>query len=227
MKPYQVPQFDYPRPLKKRLRAMAINAAAYLAMALTIILLLFRCSEDPKPEMVSLLILGNSITHHGPVAALSWAGDWGMAASDSTKDYVHQLVSRIPVKRYKAINIAYWERDFNYQDMPKESTYDVLLIRLGENVPIDSLKTYEAGLRNLVERYKAKRLIITGNFWSNSHKDSIQQKVALSYHGTYVSLSGLDTDLTNEAVNEYEGGVGRHPSDKGMKEMALRIAKQF
>lgn len=156
-----------------------------------------------------------------------------MAATDSTKDYVHQLIGMLKVRNphitYRAINIAYWERDFNYMDMPIVNTPDILIIRLGENVPHDSLKNYGEGLKNLANRYGFRRLIITGNFWADISKDSIQESAAKSLHGKYISLRGLDTDPTNEAINEYEpgSGVGRHPSDKGMYYIAKAIADKW
>jgi hypothetical protein len=42
-----------------------------------------------------ILFLGNSITLHGPYIGWSDAGDWGMAASEKSKDYVHLLATRI------------------------------------------------------------------------------------------------------------------------------------
>ena len=46
-----------------------------------------------------LLILGNSITRHGPNAGIGWNRDWGMAASDIDHDYVHLLQSYLNESR--------------------------------------------------------------------------------------------------------------------------------
>jgi hypothetical protein len=46
-------------------------------------------------EANSILVLGNSITLHGPYIGWSTEGDWGMAASEKSKDYAHQLVGSL------------------------------------------------------------------------------------------------------------------------------------
>ena len=42
-----------------------------------------------------LLIVGNSITRHGPKKDIGWDGDWGMAADSPDKDYVHILQRKL------------------------------------------------------------------------------------------------------------------------------------
>jgi hypothetical protein len=43
----------------------------------------------------SLLVVGNSLTQHGPKPDKGWSGNWGMAASSADKDFVHLLVKRL------------------------------------------------------------------------------------------------------------------------------------
>ena len=49
---------------------------------------------DPE-EKNRILIVGNSITRHGPCKEIGWDRDWGMAASAPEKDYVHLLFSML------------------------------------------------------------------------------------------------------------------------------------
>ena len=49
---------------------------------------------DPKVTK-RILVVGNSITRHGPNAEIGWGNrDWGMAASAPEKDFVHLLYTQ-------------------------------------------------------------------------------------------------------------------------------------
>jgi hypothetical protein len=68
--------------------AMMKNAALFaLAFALG-------CAVNKPTDLV---VVGNSITRHGPAPSIDWSGDWGMAAPSSDKDFSHLVASRLSV----------------------------------------------------------------------------------------------------------------------------------
>lgn len=200
------------------------------------------------------IAFGNSITKH-PITPFWW-GEWGMAADKKEKDYVHVLNALLQ-ERYKdsiafeAVNIADWENDFNNFDKNTLSQYlkgdeDLIIIRLGENVPNnDSIYVaYEQELRELLQFIKSKSpqatYVLTGNFWENLGKDKVQKKIADENYCIWVPLSHLNKrqNKTTEDAQVFgndgqwhtiaEGGklaegVANHPGNKGMYKIARSI----
>ena len=69
------------------------------------------------------MTLGNSITLHGPLESIGWTGNWGMAASEESKDYVHLLTKQIAEAAQGSPetmvqNIADFERNYAAYDIP-------------------------------------------------------------------------------------------------------------
>ncbi len=191
-----------------------------------------------------ILILGNSITQHGPLPTEGWLGNWGMAASALEKDYVHVTIDSL--KRYctcvkvefKALNISSWEMNFDFDFSGESGTKDlqtfqpdILIVRLGENVKEEYARShgYEDALKVMIDRFKGPsgRVLITGNFWPNAYKDEAQKNVADTNTYEFVPLNELAADETNKALDHFQGGVGQHPSDKGMREIADRVVNRI
>src|SRR6266576_1806397 len=55
---------------------------------------LAHCGGNTPTDVV---VVGNSITFHGPKPAAGWYGDWGMAAPSADKDFSHLVASVLNV----------------------------------------------------------------------------------------------------------------------------------
>lgn len=192
----------------------------------------------------NVLIIGNSITTH-PVVSYWW-GSWGMAASTAANDFVHKLQTRIrAINPSTTIDGKYciaWEQAHTTFDKTAFDSYfstvpQLVIIRLGENVT--DTTNYQTSLQSLVDYIKTKaplaRIVITGNFWASTAKDTIHAAVCTANKLTYIPLS----DLNIEANRSYIGaqvfgddgqlhtienaGVASHPGDAGMSAIADRI----
>lgn len=225
--------------------------------SLLVLIVMTSCTQvESRKAKIKVLILGNSIVHHGSSPSIGWYGEWGMAASAIENDFVHILIRNLrdykhsqislwfhsewpeqPYKNldYRILNIAYWEQNFSY-DFSAEPLLDykpdILIVRLGENVNEEYAKknNYEANLIKLIDSFKSKssKVIVTGNFWPSSYKDEIQEKVATNNGYKFIDMTDLAIDERNKAIGKFEnGGVAAHPSDFGMKNISEKIFKQI
>lgn len=185
-----------------------------------------------------ILFVGNSITRHGPAPEIGWNGDYGMAASAKEKDYVHVLLSLLeePLGGVTAgiCNAADWERGFRERNLLEEAfsevrdfAADIVIVRLGENIPPDMLQTSRPYFDEMIRHFahRARLVVITDSFWRNDLRDAILRDVAKDGGYVFCSIVDLEQDERNMALTEYEHrGVAGHPSDRGMEEIAKRIA---
>ena len=135
-----------------------------------------------KDAPLKILIVGNSITRHGPKADIGWPNDWGMAASALEKDYVHRLYTMLTESGkevYMRIRqAADWERNFkdpaclSWFAEDKDFQADILLFRLGENVVSKDTPYLQDATREFVKYLcpEQGRVVFTTCFWKNSRE---------------------------------------------------------
>ena len=140
---------------------------------------------------LKILVLGNSITRHGPRAELGWDGDYGMAASCAEKDYVHQLYTKLTDSGkdvYMYIRQAsYWEVNFSSEDClykfdgERDFGADMILLRLGENVKESDVPFFAEAAKKFIDHLNSKggRVFVTTCFWKNESLDREIKRLTL------------------------------------------------
>lgn len=227
-----------------------------LTMLMSAVLCLAGCSEkctekkDRKEHKV--LCLGNSITRHSPYDAVNWYSDHGMAASRPENDYCHVLQSLMrkdnPETTVSPCNIADWERDFTLSLDEVVGPYikdkDIVVIRLGENVPVENEPLFGGALSKLIEycQQYTDRIVLTGQYWPSDRKEKAVKENAEKYGLPYVRLNWIWYEHQEECcpkegdiIYDIQGKpypiVGNfiitHPNDKGMEYIAKAIYEKI
>ena len=113
----------------------------------------YELSNSKKGKPYKILILGNSIGHHGKAESIGWlADDRGMAATKAENDYVHLLFknveSLLPDRKLilRETSIVKFEREFPSFDLttldPMISFQpDLIIFQLGENTGFNEVNT--------------------------------------------------------------------------------------
>ena len=194
-------------------------------------------------DIYKALFIGNSITIH-PLCSYWW-GSWGMAASSPEKDYVHQTVSGLqmmyPLVDYDVVGFSTWERSsVRSKILPNLDTilakdYDLVVIQVGEN--IKSMKNFKEDYEILVQYIQKSvptaKVILVGDFWRMSGRDSIKKSVADELGLDYIDISAIrnNSSYTSGLGQRVSGNDGRihrvndsavaiHPNDKAMSYIA-------
>ena len=180
-----------------------------------------------------VLVLGNSITRHGPNAEISWDDDWGMAASAPEKDYVHRLYQKFTDSGQdvwmRIRQSAYWERHFLDDDcLPlfaedRDFNADLIIFRLGDNVPAENAPYFQEAIKQFMVYLNAQpgKVIFTSCFWDRPELNNPICNVAKEYQSPYTEIIGTD-EMKAYGMFEHSG-VCAHPSDFGMEIIAERI----
>lgn len=192
--------------------------------------------QEKESIYKNVLILGNSIVENPPAVEIGWDHNWGMAASARDSDFVHILSANIH-KIDPAINI-YWksiatfENNYETYDLSQLTDYrnaDMIIIKISENVKYEPgmdknfISSYDNLMRFLAPSDSTIKIIVEG-FWPTP-VNGIIKDYALRNNYLFIPLADLyENDKSNAAIDLFENeGVGRHPSDKGMRNITSRI----
>tara|TARA_A100001391_G_scaffold89479_1_gene59102 strand:+ start:534 stop:1259 length:726 start_codon:yes stop_codon:yes gene_type:complete len=202
---------------------------------------------EPKIGSLSVgkvLYLGNSITLHGPAPKIGWTGNWGMAASAAKNDYVHLLTAdfaRASGRQPQIMvrNMARFEREYGTFKIEEEFKdeldfeADLVIVAIGENVTTPATDEAKAAFANAfaqliatIQQHGDPEIFARSSFWPNSTKDDIMRQVTAEAGATFIDISELGDDKSNQASAEQpfeHAGVAAHPGDKGMQAIATAI----
>ena len=222
---------------------MKVNYICILLIAVTSI---YSCNtnniETNNTKIGKVLTLGNSIVAHDPAPEIGWHYDWGMAASSRDSDFVHILSSNIHEMDTSVIvlsgNLSVYENNYDTYNLEQLIDYrnfnpDMLILKISENVTYQKgmeqtfISSYNKLLKYIAPSDSTVKIIVEG-FWPTPINGMIEQ-YAKDNNLVFVKLADLYMDdKTNTAIGLFEHeGVGRHPSDKGMRNIANRIWSQI
>jgi len=181
-----------------------------------------------------VLIIGNSITRHGPSEAIGWPNSCGMAATSEDKDFAHVLFKKIgdaqpEVKpELQLANVAK-EAAMKGHEHLLPCTADLIVIELGDNYrgkanEAELQKPYEKMIADLRKGHSCR--VICTSAWGNPALNPWIKKAADNQGAQYVDISHLFKDVKNRAVSEghfKHDGVNWHPGNRGMSQIAETI----
>ena len=191
------------------------------------------CYLGDENAPLKILVVGNSITRHGPKEEIGWTNDWGMAASAPEKDYVHLLYSMFKATGksvYMRIRQgAYWERHYDEADVfehfaaDRAFDADIVIFRLGENIPpqnhVRCKEKLELFIPYLCPNGKA---VFATCFWKNPTVDEAIRTVAAARKEPCADIR-CTADSQMALGQFWHDGVAMHPSDEGMEMIAKKI----
>ena len=192
-----------------------------------------------------VLVYGNSIALHGPLAKIGWTNNWGMAASAPEKDFAHLVVwgleARLGKKAdFRIRNLATLERHFttnvaSVAEIAADAGWrpDYVVMAIGENSPdIDksNKSAYCRFLADVARPFAAggAKVVMRSPFWANAAKAECTKRAADEVGAAYVDVGHLGGKDENKALGLFaHAGVANHPGDLGMKRLAELILEGF
>ncbi|MBN2311343.1 MAG: beta-galactosidase [Candidatus Hydrogenedentes bacterium] len=195
-----------------------------------------RLARPAKRVIRKMLVVGNSLTNHGPSDAIGWNGQWGMAATARENDFAHVLHRKVceaqPEPDVQLIVEGLLARDMPSRTEQFEglSAYqaDLIIIQIGDNLSEDDAgkdslgKPYEE-LLSLLEGDHAPLIVGVGTWGEGPVRDRLIRRACMRRGALFVRIVHLSRDSVNRAESEghfEHAGVNWHPGDRGMQAIA-------
>lgn len=191
------------------------------------------------PPIASILVLGDSISRHGPSEALGWTGDWGMAASAREKDWPHLLQARIAEHQHgkspelivQAAGGGRLRDHLARIDAITAQHAPLIVVQMGENENTPELvagfeQDYDALVTALRTANPTSRIVCCGVWGGSASKDAIIRRVCAKHDAWFAGIIEAWADPANRAKADgrwTHAGVNWHPGDRGMQAYANAI----
>lgn len=210
------------------------GSATRLVPLLSLVLVLLSGCQRGRAPKPHLLVVGNSITRHGPREEIGWAYDWGMAATEQHRDWVHLVLSQMPTDSELSLvhctapNLVSQVSAIEARVASSQAT--VVVVQVGDNLSAgdandETLLEPVARLLQAADAHSAK--VVVGIWGGDDLRDQLLQQAADDAGAMFVPIH----DLANlPGHRAWEQGVfehpdvGWHPSDDGMAAIAERVA---
>ncbi len=192
-----------------------------------------------------ILFLGNSITLHPPRndGGVYWPNNWGMAASEQSKDYVHLLAGKLNSETGNTLRIDPTDRPANYGDpvvtgdanvvnianiFERNASYttsllqeqmnwkaDIVVVQFGENLSVtnDQMKANLQTLLTDLKKSSNPNIFLT-SYILGANKDVDDIKKELCADDP---MHRVFVDMSKSGITMGDYG---HPNDAGMAAIA-------
>ena len=189
-----------------------------------------------------VLILGNHIAYQKQAPWNNYFESKGMDASKKEFDFVHllhkQLKAKHPSIETTVIDMRnwegcfYWDQMYNELNKFKDKEYDLVVVRLGDNIGQFSFNdhVYKDHLLKLCNFFKSDKtkFIITSTLENKKHVDEHQKLVAEALNCPFVDLENIRTNYSNLSNCKYLNNEHRLcPNDLGMEQISKSILSKL
>ncbi len=188
---------------------------------------------EPMARLGRITFVGNSLTQHPPKADIGWRSNWGMAATQPDRDYVHRVQLGATALMGQVVEIDVVRSDIPFPNLDAarrivEFDPDIIIIQMGNNAPRTTpLDDWVPLYWQIRSAAPGTRIIVVG-LWAvagDDVREGYAKTMASMIGAEFVPIWDIYSDATNGVADGVytDPGVRWHPGDAGMAAIADRI----